>query len=137
MQAAARRRQAAGGRQLPLTSRIGRRGASGPPRPLADWADDHWTDPRVLWWSRLDERYLVEARPIPARRVVLLVFDHTAADALVARRVLPVIGDPVYGPDPDDVYAWQRAVERWVDALAAALAPDSQRARAGAPGHRS
>lgn len=83
-------------------------------RPLANWDDDTFTDPDLLWWARFDLRYLVEARRLPARRVLLLAFDHHDGDLLVLRQVIRLIGLPRYGPDPADVRAWQRTV---LDAL--------------------
>lgn len=102
-------------------SRIARsRAADAARRPLAPWDDDHWSDPRVLWWARLDERYLVEARLLPGRRALLLAFDHLSSDALVIRQVVRLVGEPRYGPDPDDVDDWQRRAIRWVDGQAGA-----------------
>jgi hypothetical protein len=85
-------------------------------RPLADWDDDHSAPPGVYWWSRLDERYLIEARHLPARRVLVLAFDHLGDDAVVGRSVVDLIGEPRFGPDPDDIYAWQRLAEEWIEA---------------------
>jgi hypothetical protein len=86
-----------------------------PLRPLADWDDDRSAPSEVIWWSRLDDRYLAEARRLPARRIQLVVFDHDRRDEVVRRTVVRMIGEPRYGPDPDDIYAWQRTAERWVD----------------------
>lgn len=84
-------------------------------RPLCDWDDDHSAPAEVLWWSRLDERYQVEAHGLPARRVRLVAFDHANDDQIVGCAVVRMIGEPRYGPDPDDVYAWQIILESWVD----------------------
>lgn len=71
--------------------------------PLVDWTDDASRHPSVLWWSRLDGRFLVEARAIPAGRALLLVFDMAHGAAPVGRVVIATRGNPRYGPDPDDV----------------------------------
>jgi hypothetical protein len=85
-------------------------------RPLADWDDDRSAPPGIYWWSRLDERYLIEARRLPARRVLLVGFDHLGDDVVIGRSVVDLIGEPRFGPDPDDVYAWQRLAEDWLGA---------------------
>lgn len=86
-------------------------------RPLAHWDDDRSAPPGVYWWSRLDERYLIEARRLPARRALLVAFDHLGDDAVIGRSVVDLIGEPRFGPDPDDVYAWQRRAEDWLKAI--------------------
>lgn len=86
----------------------------GPLRPLADWDDDHSAPAGIYWWSRLDERFQVEARRLPARKALLVAFDRANDDALIGRVVIEMIGDPRYGPDPDDIYGWQRIAEWWV-----------------------
>lgn len=96
-------------------------------RPLADWDDDRSAPPGVLWWSRLDERYQVEARRLPARRVLLVAFDRGREDELVGRAILTMTGEPCYGPVPDDIRDWQAAVESWVTQRPATVRPAPDR----------
>lgn len=88
-------------------------------RPLADWDDDEWWDERVLWWSRFDDRYLVETRHTGNGEALILVFDHPRGDLLVFQQVVPLVGDARYGPDPDDVERWQKLIVGWADAMTA------------------
>jgi hypothetical protein len=72
---------------------------------------------QLLWVTELDGRYIVDARLIPARRVVLLDRDSREADRTVLRRVLPLVGHPRYGADPTDVSTWQCLAVEDIDNL--------------------
>lgn len=92
--------------RLPLGSK-----ASG---PIATWDDDHASDPRLVWWSRLDRRYLVEVVRCPGTgdSATLRVFDHERADRALLSEPVSLAFGARFGPDVADVAAWQcRAIE--------------------------
>lgn len=72
------------------------------------------TADRPLWAAELDGRFLVQAMLIPGRRVVVTV-NEIKSGRTALRRVLPLVGHPRYGPDPDDVMAWQSLAEGAVE----------------------
>jgi len=87
-------------------------------RPLAAWDDDNSSHPSLVWWSRLDGRYLVEVHRTGNYSATLYIFDHHNGDALIHREEnIGLAYGARFGPDVDDVSLWQEKAAEVVDNL--------------------
>ena len=71
-------------------------------------------DPGLIWWSVLDDRYLVEVVRANGGGQ-LRVFDHRRADRVIFCSEVGLIGNAQFGPDIADVASWQAAAIASVD----------------------
>lgn len=101
--------------------------------PLARWETEEITDPgRLVWWSRLDNRYQIEVHRLDedladklgidmsdqetqGYRGVLCIFDHEQEDALLGIERVGLSYGAMFGPDVMDVEEWQMKVVNFVD----------------------
>ncbi|MBB1055836.1 hypothetical protein G6020_00130 [Dietzia sp. B19] len=82
-----------------------------PVRPVMDWDSTEETDGDwVVWWSRLDGRYQVEVLrdPESSNRGTLTIYDHSDDDTVVNTLQVGLAYGAVFGPDIDDVRAWEQ-----------------------------
>lgn len=74
--------------------------------PNMAWdATEPFTD-TVVWWTRLDNRYLIEAVRTDDSHGQLRVFDHDNDDRLLLDESVGFAYAAMFGPDVDDVAAW-------------------------------
>lgn len=85
--------------------------------PLAAWDDDRSEHRLLVWWSRLDGRYLVEVDRIDgtADRALLRVFDHADTERELLREPVRLAYGARFGPDLEDLAAWQSRAVTFVD----------------------
>lgn len=92
-------------------------------RPLSSFADERESfliDPRLVWRSRLDGRYLIEVirdEAEPEYHARLRVFDSAADMRCLLDEPVGLSYGARFGPDVDDVAAWQDRVLKLVDEL--------------------
>lgn len=82
-------------------------------KALADWDDDHFRHPELVWWSRLDGRWQVEVQRRPEEyTATLAIFDHNDGNKLVHEEQVGLAYNAQFGPDVADVADWQvKAIE--------------------------
>ncbi len=70
-----------------------------------------------VWGSKLDERYLVEVQRDPAyeSRGLLYVWDHDDNMIVLLEESVALAYGARFGPDVDDVAAWQERVVELID----------------------
>lgn len=76
-------------------------------QPVMRWNDDREFTDTVVWWSRLDSRYLVEVRRLEPYKGKLYIFDRKSDYRLVHSQEVSFMFDAIFGPDVDDVNTWQ------------------------------
>ena len=69
----------------------------------------------IVWWAKLDHRYLLEVRRTGPGTAKLLVFDHQKEDREIASWDVGLAYDAKFGPDVDDVMTWQEMAATFVD----------------------
>jgi len=86
---------------------------------LASWEDTTAgaTDPRLIWWSRLDGRYQVEVQRSGERSAMLVIFDHANQGALVHQEITELLYGARFGPDVQDVERWRERAVHVIDGL--------------------
>lgn len=84
--------------------------------PVSTFESDELA-PSVVWFSRLDGRYLVEVvrDEEDGNSGFLRVFDHENDDKLLLNNRTGLSYGAAFGPDVADVAAWQEAVIRAID----------------------
>lgn len=85
--------------------------------PLTEWGAE-FTPPNVVWASELDERYLVEVQRLGPDTGLLVAFDHNNDDQVIHEEEVSLAYGAVFGPDIEDVTAWQDRIEAIVDGTA-------------------
>lgn len=83
--------------------------------PLSNWDDEKSKNPKVVWWGKLDERYLVEVVRINLERATLFIFDHKDQNRLLHQEDTLLSFGAVFGPDINDVKRWEDRVIEVVD----------------------
>ncbi|MFZ1075687.1 MAG: hypothetical protein WAN50_04930 [Minisyncoccia bacterium] len=71
----------------------------------------------VVWWSRLDGRYLVEVRRLSDYQGLFVVFDHKDNDRVIDREEVGLSYEAAYGPDVADVDFWREKAAEVVDGI--------------------
>lgn len=88
--------------------------------PLAKWDDDNSSHPKLVWWSRLDDRYQIEVQRVGEGSEngysgTLVVFDHLDNSKKLLSEQVGLAYGAAFGPDIDDVSTWQERVISFID----------------------
>ena len=86
-------------------------------KPLADWDNEQSSNPNLVWWSRLDNRYQIEVYRKGEHEAKLVIFDHTDNDKVLMSLDVGLSYGAIFGPDVDDVMYWQEMACNFVDSL--------------------
>ena len=71
---------------------------------------------RVVWWSRVDDRYQIEVQRIDRDNGQLCIFDRDDNDRLIFEEDVGLSYGAVIGPDAEDVFIWGKIVLDAIDA---------------------
>jgi hypothetical protein len=85
--------------------------------PLANWDDEQSSHPELVWWSRLDNKYQIEVHRKGERAARLVIFDHSNNDKMLKGFDVGLSYGAIFGPDIDDVSAWQDMAVNFIDSL--------------------
>ena len=85
--------------------------------PLALWENDNSEHERLVWYSRLDQKFQVEVHRIDDRSGCLIIFDHVNQMSVIYTEHVDLSYGAVFGPDVADVRYWEDKVCSVVDAL--------------------
>ena len=85
-------------------------------KPIIPWdVDGVFTHEGIVWWGKLDKRYLIEVRRTSTRTANLFIFDHSKNDEeLFCIEVNLSYGARV-GPDVADIAEWKEKVMKFID----------------------
>lgn len=89
--------------------------------PLADWNEKGGQKhPLLIFWETIDNRYQVEIQRVgegseTGRSGTLVVFDHEQDNRLLLREKVGLAYGAPFGPDADDVDAWESRVLKFID----------------------
>lgn len=89
-------------------------------RPLAKWDDDqslYEAGGKLIWWSRLDDRFQVEVQGDPQDdyRGTLVIFDKNDEMKLLLKEPVSVAYGAPFGADVADVHEWQERALKFID----------------------
>lgn len=87
--------------------------------PIMRWDDERPFTDEVVWWTRLDDRYLVEVRRVLGYAGRLYMFDRIENDRLVHSEGVSLSYGARFGPDAGDVAYWQEIALGVADGVAA------------------
>jgi hypothetical protein len=87
-------------------------------KPIMAWESQEPFDSnaRVVWWSRVDDRYQVEVQRVDKSNGQLCIFDHVNNDVLIFEEPVALSYGAAFGPDVDDVDEWREIVLNAIDA---------------------
>lgn len=88
-------------------------------KPLANWDDEQQTPPGVVWWSKLDNRYIVEVQRKDGDTGTLYVFDHEDGDKEIFSQSVVFMYGAAFGPDAEQVGEWMDIGANAVDSFQA------------------
>jgi hypothetical protein len=86
-------------------------------QPLSTWEDDGGPSKGVVWFSKLDNRYLVEVVRTGQYSGKLRIFDKEKGFECLLDEETGLSYGALFGPDISDVYGWQDRVTDFVDNL--------------------
>ncbi|KKQ32205.1 MAG: hypothetical protein US45_C0025G0008 [Candidatus Nomurabacteria bacterium GW2011_GWA1_37_20] len=85
-------------------------------KPLLPWDSPEDTNhPQLVWRSKLDDRYLIEAHRIDNRNGKIFAFDHNKNDQEIFSMDVGLSYGAMFGPDVADVQEWQEKVIDFID----------------------
>lgn len=85
---------------------------------LAQWDDDNSSHDKLVWWSRLDNRYQIEVHYTDEYgKGILYIFDHQDGDKKIHQEDVGLAYGALFGPDAYDVDEWRNRAEGVVDNL--------------------
>ncbi len=86
-------------------------------KPIMNWESQEPFDKdcRVVWWSRLDNRYQVEVQRSGEKTGTLIIFDHNDCDKAIFKSNVGLSYGALFGPDVMDVELWQNMATDAVD----------------------
>ena len=76
-------------------------------KPLADWDNEQSSNPNLVWWSRLDNRYQIEVHRKGEREAKLVIFDRKDNNKVLMSLNVGLSYGVIFGPDVDDITYWQ------------------------------
>lgn len=78
-------------------------------KPIMAWGSQEPFDQecKVVWWSRVDNRYQVEVHRTSDRSGTLLIFDHENNDKVILTKSVNLSYGAKFGPDVMDVELWK------------------------------
>jgi len=83
--------------------------------PFVPWdVDESFSNHHVVWWGKLDERYLIEVRRVCPYIGHLYIFNHADNDREIANWTVTISYNARFGPDVADVAEWQDTVENYI-----------------------
>ena len=85
--------------------------------PLADWNIEQSSNPNLVWWSKLDNRYQIEIHRKTESMAELVIFDHADNNKVLKTFDVGLSYGAIIGPDIDDVATWQKMACEFVDSL--------------------
>lgn len=80
-----------------------------------DWDKNEVLDDDIIWWSKLDDHYLIQVRRLRKNEATMCLFNHDNDDEMVSCETVSLAYDAIYGPDVADVEAWQQRASEIVD----------------------
>lgn len=91
-------------------------------KPLAKWDDDESKNSKLVWWSKLDDRYQVEVQRVgqgdtDSYKGTLFIFDHKESDKLLFMQTVGLSYGAALGADIDDVCEWQEKAVGFIDGM--------------------
>lgn len=95
-------------------------------KPLASWDGPSIVE-GVAWWTRLDDRYLIEVQydeDGDGYQGQLIIWDFKGTGVPVLQESTGIIASAIFGADVNDVERWQRRAVEVIDALALEPRPD-------------
>jgi hypothetical protein len=85
-------------------------------KPLVQWEDNEIFNPDVVWFTRVDGRYLVEVRDQgETQPMSYRIYDHQEGDKEVYRQDVNPIQRAIFGVDVSDVSEWQETALHVID----------------------
>lgn len=84
-------------------------------QPLLPWESDNADHPDLVWRSKMDKRYLIEAHRADGYHGKLYIFDHEKDDREIACWEVILSYGAMFGPDVADVDVWLKKAEDFVD----------------------
>ena len=85
-------------------------------RPILPWnATDDADDQKLVWHSKLDNRYLIEVQRTSSHKGALRVFDHQKRDKEIFSCNVSLLYGAPFGPDISDVADWQNKIVDFID----------------------
>ncbi|MEE9214656.1 MAG: hypothetical protein V3U54_07655 [Thermodesulfobacteriota bacterium] len=77
-----------------------------------DWEKEKVLSEDIIWWSKLDNRFLIQVRRLRENEATMCIFDHDNDDEMMSCEQVSLAYGAIYGPDVADIATWQeRAVE--------------------------
>ena len=85
-------------------------------QPLLSWDSPKGAShPRLVWRSKLDDRYLIEVHRADNYNGKLFVFDHNRNDQEIFSMDVGLSYGATFGPGVADVQEWQEKVLDFID----------------------
>jgi hypothetical protein len=84
-------------------------------RPIMKWDDTEEYKDEVIWWTRLDDRYLIETRRTGDSKADLVIFDRDRDFEEIFCEEVGLMYGAMFGPDVSDVGEWQEKAVDFVD----------------------
>ena len=78
----------------------------------------YWNHPEMVWWNKIDNRYLIEVTRIGTHRDnrgKLRLFDHGKNDAEIFSLDVGLYYGAILGPDIGDVNEWKEKALEFID----------------------
>ena len=85
--------------------------------PLANWDDESYTHQSLVWWAKLDNRYMVEVQRTDVDTGTLYVFDHQNNDKELFSKPTVFMFGALFGADAEQVGEWKEIGANFVDSL--------------------